>query len=494
MRDTTNAVKVGVLVLLTLGASYAVYRLVDEGSGSGDDYGVYGLFTNAQGLVQKSRVLIAGIPIGTIDTIRLEGAQARVDVRIEEGVTLYDDATVRKESASILGESVLVIHPGTPGRPELEDGSRLTVLESAPGTDEILRSVGETARSVERVAAQVERVFGTDRGGDQMASALENLSEALEAINRTIQQNEQVIARTLENIESTTATAGPELVEILDNLNQISADVRHIIGENRDGLTEAGGDVTETAAALNRSSERLERVMEDIEDITDRTARGEGTIGRLTSDEALIDEVEGVVEDVGDIVGPINRLQTIVGLRSEYNFLANTFKNYVSIYLQPREDRYYLIELIDDPRGLTEFTQTTVRRSPPPDGEPATYQETRIETSEAFRFSLLFGKRVYFATFRFGLIESTGGIGIDLHLFDDHLELSTDLFAFGDQAFPRLRTRLAYEVVSHLWILGGVDDTLNDSRDFFLGAMLRFNDEDLKSILPFASGVGTGGT
>jgi hypothetical protein len=26
---------------------------------------------------------------------------------------------------------------------------------------------------------------------------------------------------------------------------------------------------------------------------------------------------------------------------------------------------------------------------------------------------------------------------------------------------------------------------LNESRDFFLGAQLRFNDEDLKSILPF---------
>jgi len=189
----------------------------------------------------------------------------------------------------------------------------------------------------------------------------------------------------------------------------------------------------------------------------------------------------------------MSRLQTIVGLRSEYNFLANTFKNYVSLRLQPREDRYYLIELIDDPRGLTEFTQTTVRRSPPPDGEPASYQETRVETRDAFRFSLEFAKRIHFATLRFGIIESTGGLGVDVHLLDDTLEMTADLFAFGDGSFPRLRTRVAYEVVSRLWILGGVDDSLNESRDFFLGAMLRFNDEDLKAILPFASGVTPGG-
>jgi phospholipid/cholesterol/gamma-HCH transport system substrate-binding protein len=34
----------------------------------------------------------------------------------------------------------------------------------------------------------------------------------------------------------------------------------------------------------------------------------------------------------------------------------------------------------------------------------------------------------------------------------------------------------------------GVDDLLNPDRtDYFFGAQLRFNDEDLKSILPFVS-------
>jgi phospholipid/cholesterol/gamma-HCH transport system substrate-binding protein len=35
-------------------------------------------------------------------------------------------------------------------------------------------------------------------------------------------------------------------------------------------------------------------------------------------------------------------------------------------------------------------------------------------------------------------------------------------------------------------LLGGVDDILSTSRrDYFVGAQLRFNDEDLKTILPF---------
>jgi len=39
-------------------------------------------------------------------------------------------------------------------------------------------------------------------------------------------------------------------------------------------------------------------------------------------------------------------------------------------------------------------------------------------------------------------------------------------------------------------VLGGVDDLLNsDRRDYFVGLMLRFTDNDLKSILPFAAGA-----
>jgi phospholipid/cholesterol/gamma-HCH transport system substrate-binding protein len=38
-----------------------------------------------------------------------------------------------------------------------------------------------------------------------------------------------------------------------------------------------------------------------------------------------------------------------------------------------------------------------------------------------------------------------------------------------------------------LWLIGGVDNILSDTeRDYFVGAQLKFNDEDLKTILPFA--------
>lgn len=493
MRDTWNAAKVGLLVIAMSAAGWFVYRAVEERAGGGDGYAVYALFDDAQGLIPKSRVLIAGIDVGFIRDISLEGRQARVDIEIEPGVELHEDATITQKSASILGEALLVIDPGTLAAPTLDDGDRIAVAAGAPSTDDILTSVGETALSVQRIAAQMERAFGTDEGGEQMQSALVNLSGALEAINRTIRANEQVVGNTLESLEDTTTAAGPRLVRILDNVERVTAELRDIAAADQDALETDDGSVSGTVASIRRSADELEGVLGDIREVSGRVARGEGTVGRLTEDEALIDEVEGVVRGVNDFVAPIGRLQTIVELRSEWNFLSNTLKSYVSLRLQPREDRYYLIQFVNDPRGLTRFTETTIRRSPPADDEVPVQQVTEVTTSDEFRFTLMLAKRVAFATFRFGILESTGGIGADLHFFDDALEINTDLFAMGEQTVPRFRVRAAYEIVSKLWVLAGADDVFDTDADFFVGAQLRFNDEDLKSILPFAGVSSIGG-
>ena len=485
MRDTLNAAKVGLLVIVTLAASIAIYRFVDESSGADDDYHVYAIFEDVQGLVPKSRVLIAGIPVGTIESIKLEGEKARVDLRISSEIKLYSNGMIGQRAASLLGESLLVIRPGGPPAPEIPDGGRLPSEPKPTKTDDVIQTVGEIADSVKKVTTQLERTFGTDEGGRQMASALKNLTEALEGVNRTIAANEAVVGRTLQNVEAITADAQPKIEKILSHVESVTRELNTVVGQSGDDVGRGLEHVDETVESIQRASADLEKVMKDIRQVSERTAKGEGTLGRITKDETLINEVEGVAESVNDVVGPIARLQTIVELRSEYNFLANTFKNYVGLRLQPREDHYYMFQLINDPRGKTTFTQRQVRVSPPPEGEPEFYEETIAETKDALRFSLIFAKRIYFATFRFGILESTGGLGLDLHLLNDSFEINNDIFAIGEQKYARLRIRLAYEVVQRLWIVGGVDDMLNESRDFFLGAQLRFNDEDLKSILPF---------
>jgi phospholipid/cholesterol/gamma-HCH transport system substrate-binding protein len=195
-----------------------------------------------------------------------------------------------------------------------------------------------------------------------------------------------------------------------------------------------------------------------------------------------------VAEGVNNLVEPIGRLQTIVGLRSDYNFLANTIKSYFELRLQPREDKFYMLQLINDPRGKTSFSQVDVETTNP--NEPARYRTLTTTTTDAFRFSLEIARQLGPVRGRFGIIESTGGIGLDLLLFNGRFELSNDLFGFGEQVVPRFRSFLSYQFINRLWLIGGVDNIFVPGlRDYFVGLQLRFTDDDLKTILPFAPGV-----
>jgi phospholipid/cholesterol/gamma-HCH transport system substrate-binding protein len=324
-----------------------------------------------------------------------------------------------------------------------------------------------------------------------MQAILENLAQATEAMNQTIRENRALINETLRHVNSITANGEPQVQKILENIRVITEDVRVLVSATE--KNGAGGDVRETITNINKASKSLESTLAHMDVVAGRLDKGEGTLGRLSKDETLINEVQGVAEGVNDYVGGITRLQTIVGLRSDYNFLANTIKSYVELRLQPREDKYYVIELINDPRGKTDFTQTDVDTTNP--NEPAHYRTVTTTTTSAFRFSLQFARRLGPLTGRFGIKESTGGVGLDLHLLSDRFELKQDLFGFGEELQPRYRVWIGYEFIHRLWLLGGVDHVfLSSRRDYFLGLQLRFTDEDLKTILPFAGGAsGAGG-
>ena len=489
MAKVSQAAKIGIFVVVTAGAAYLVLKTIGTQVGTGKSYVVHGYIKDATGIAKHSRVAIAGIPVGQIDDIRLENGQARVDIRINGDVKLHENARLGVKSASLLGENIIVLTEGI-GEPDKKNGDEILTMPEARSVEDLKETVGRIADLVEKVAQQLAASVGSEEGGRNLSAILKNLADATDAINLTVRENRTVIHDTLESVNHITLTSGPELQKILLNVRVITEDVKGLLAAQGEGGK--GGELRETAERINRASKSLESALGHIDSVAGRVDRGEGSIGRLSKDEALINEVQGVVEGVNDYVDGIRRLQTIVGLRSDYNFLSNTIKSYVELRLQPREDKYYVIELINDPRGKTTFTQTDTDTTNPT--QPAHFRTVQTTTTDAFRFTIQFARRIGPFTGRFGIKESTGGIGLDTHLLSNRFEVVQDLFGFGEEIKPRYRLYLGYEFIHRLWLLGGVDHIfLPERRDYFLGLQLRFTDDDLKTILPFSGGATAAG-
>jgi len=481
----STAAKVGAFAFVTLLAGVLIYRFVSKSARQGNGYTVYALMSDASGIAKLSQVRVAGIGVGSVKSVKLDHNRARIDIGMNDGVKLYQDAAVAKVASSLLGEYYLALTPGTEGRPELKDGDRINNVVEAQTTDDIMRQVSDISKDVKQVTQALAASIGTDEGRNDIKATLKNLAEVTEALNQTVRENRESIKHILSNVENITNRGAPEVEKILENVRVTTNEVRSMMAQGRAGEPKSEGEIRQIIDKVNRASENLEHTMKNLDGVTGRLDRGEGTLGRLSKDDHLINQVEGVADDIGDFVGGLSRIQTIVTMRTDYQFLSSTVKSYLELRLQPREDKYYLIEIVNDPRGLTHFEQIDVDTTNTND--PPHYREVRTVTANSLRFSLQFAQTFGIFTGRFGIKESTGGVGLDTLLLDNRFEIRQDLFGFGEVVLPRWRVSLGYQFVNRIWLMGGVDDILSGSRrDYFVGAQLRFNDEDLKSILPFA--------
>jgi phospholipid/cholesterol/gamma-HCH transport system substrate-binding protein len=493
--------RVGLLVIAA-GAFFITFLLFARKGGLSDSESlrVWAYFRDASGLAVRGRVQIAGIPVGEIDEIVLEGTRAKVWLRIRNDVDLREDAVVTKRSESLLGDYLLDLNPGTENAPNLEDGGQIRRVIDAAGMEAVFESLSQITSDIQQVTGALREVLGGEKGQGSLQRIVENLVRLSDSVDATVRRNADRLDSILVNFEGIssdvrgiTQSNQADVTRIVDNIEFITRDVREVLASVKNIVGTGEGDVKETVASLKQTLNKLDSTLGNLEEITRKVRDGEGAAGVLLADESVGREVRETVSDVSRFASRITDLQMEVGVMSKYLAAQGRSKNMLSLRLIPKPDKYYLLELVDDPRG-TVSTQV-VQTNPPSEGDPVI--QTQKVTRESLKVSAQFAKRWYFTTLRVGLIESTGGVGGDLHFFDDALTLRLDAFNFAadELRYPRLRAMLRAQAFDHLFVVAGMDDILNAQqrdlttqrliagRDFFVGGGLFFTDADLAAIL-----------
>jgi phospholipid/cholesterol/gamma-HCH transport system substrate-binding protein len=521
MKSISAGVKVGVLFLLMIGGVYGVWSSLGDDAAGGDAYPLKARFRDASGLPLGTKVVVAGLPVGTVSDLSIDGRHAIVTFRVRGDVQVWSSAVVIKKARSLLGDNYLEVDPGaaTSVSPDGNTESHILlkagdtvprVVESTspdalmhrieatlPNVDAVLLSVKDLSEDVRRivngpmasVATRVDGLIQREAG---------TVSDILERANRSMTRIEQITA----DIRNMTKGADGRVDSILKNLDAASAEAKDLVETARKELADTG-------AAVRGKLDQLDGVIANTESITAKIDDDKGTLGRLVNDPAIADNVEDITDDAKGFLGTLFGLKTYVGLRTEYNVFSGLMRNYVAIELHSRPDKYYLIELEKGPRG--DYPSVSLELDPTVD--PDNYIR-KVSIDDSFRFTFQFAKRFNWLTLRYGLKESTGGIGLDadvpwlqqvLPLGSGELRLSADVFDASFDRDPRLKVAAALRLFHHLYILGGVDDALNKpqylsilpdgvatptqfdelryGRDYFFGGMLRFSDEDLSALL-----------
>ena len=497
MKEIFTPFKVGLVVIGSLVAFIWMFGRVKEGIDEDESgYRVFAVFNDVGGLADKSRVTIAGINVGQIDHIELAGDKARVWIRVN--IPLRSDARVAKRQASLLGEYFLQLTPGYVGEP-LTEGSEIEHVDYDTSPADLMNGMEQIVANVNEITHSLKTVISGQEGEQKISEILKNIEATTAEVNRAVQANSPKVDEVVENVVQVTEEARRFTAEFRQSARTILADaravaadarvvtssVREMVGANQDNVKQGVAGVQGAVNRLQSALDKLDDTLDSTRSIARKIDEGKGSMGKLVNDDRLIENVNQLVEESGQFVKRITRLQTVVAMRSEYYLGQTAVKNYLEIRLVPKPDKYYAITLVDDPRGRTMFRERVVNSSDSSVDPVVREQETITE--DRFRLSLQFAKRFYFATGRIGIIENTGGLGLDLSLFDDHLELSSDIFAFDENVNPRQRIWGTYTFFTHLYVAAGIDEIWNEElSDFFIGAGLRFDDDDLKAILTTA--------
>jgi phospholipid/cholesterol/gamma-HCH transport system substrate-binding protein len=87
-------------------------------------------FDDVAGLKAGDEVEIAGVKVGKVASISLDGARARVTMRIADGVEIDDEAMAAVKTAGIIGDKYVSISLGA-GEKVLADGGVVRQTQSA---------------------------------------------------------------------------------------------------------------------------------------------------------------------------------------------------------------------------------------------------------------------------------------------------------------------------------------------------------------------------
>ncbi len=505
MGKLVTPVRVGVLVLTAIVCFAGFFMFVRKGGLSPkDSLHVYAYFRDASGLGPKSRVQIAGIQVGEVQAISLEGQKAKVSLLIKREVPVRLDATLLKRSESLLGDYMLDLTAGTEEAPMMPQDGQITHVQDMSGMEQIFDSLGKITGDIESVTASLKATLGGDKGTASMQHIIANLADMSDELNVTIKQNGERLDSILanfkgvsEDVRGITSSEEQRFKQIVENVQRISEEVQGVLAKVDKVLGTGEGSMQDTVASLKDTLTKLNGSLENVQEITGRINKGEGTVGQLINDKRLGQALTETVVDASDYVSRLVNLQTEVTLRTEYLWYEKTTKDYLTLKVIPKPDKFYTIEIVDDPRGNVVTTTQTNNPATPLSPAHVTNPTTATTGPQALKFSAEFNKRYYFVTVRFGIIENTGGLGADLHFFDDALTFKLDAFDFSDNTlkYPRLKTYANYAFLGHGFVTVGVDDIFNpllrdpvsrnviSGREYFFGGGIYFNDEDLKAVL-----------
>lgn len=455
-----NEFKVGLFALATMAAIAVMsLKITTNQSGFGEHVVYRTVLKDASGIFAKTPIKIAGIPAGRILDISLDGINAHVLFEIKKSIPIPKGSRLRVNTVGFLGDKYLEIV--LTNAAEYIPANGLIIAEDGPGLDKIIKQATEVMADIKEVTGGLKKILAPEGEKpplqliiDDVKETLANAREVTASLRRVINGNEDRLNNIVANLD-----------EFTDKLN------RELDKTDPDSTI---ADVKEVLRNAKKMTSDMEQMIADVR-------AGKGTLGKILVEEEIADEVKETLSGVKKIVNKVDSIRTelsmFTGVNSDYG--SETIGN---LKIFPSPERFYTLGVVTAPYGVERqrFMSTET------DGGGRITELQRTKLKNWYRFNLQMGRRIHNWSFRGGMIESSGGIGVDYEWVQAATTFGLEVFDYRDDIGANVRLSADFRLWNVIFGRVALEDLIVDeSRSGTVFVGLKFNDEDLKALIGF---------
>ncbi len=312
--------KVGIFFLLSLITLGVMIELVQDWNPFERRVGYTTYFNAVVGLKVGDPVMVAGVNVGKVTSIRIDDGKVRTDFEVLLDTVIKEDSIAAINQTSLLGGTFLGVDFGTKNAKVLPPGS---VISSRDGVsiadllDSFNRNQNETFAMVQDILRdsrepfvtllqRLESVVSKVDSGQGTIGRLINEDEIYVELNQTLSELRQIVT----SVKEGNGTLGKLIVDpgLYDNANA-TADQLKNLAEKINAGEGTLGKLVNNDTVYNELSDALA----DIRQIVAKVNQGEGSLGKLVNDPALYDQVAGTARRANNILTKVDEGQGTLG-------------------------------------------------------------------------------------------------------------------------------------------------------------------------------------
>jgi phospholipid/cholesterol/gamma-HCH transport system substrate-binding protein len=305
------AVIAAVLILETIGGIERFQR----------GYHINAEFDNIQDLKEGNPVKMAGVEVGRVQKISLDGTNNKVHVtmKLRKDVSVKTDSTARIKYAGLLGQNYVSLDFGTGSITATNDA--LLATQEQPDLNKMMEKLDNVATGIDRMTRnfsgeKIDNLLGpfTDfltANKEPLTASIANLR----AISTQISKGEGTMGRLIYDDSLYNSTLAS-----VSNMNSVAGDIKLAVSDARNMLEEAKNGNGTIGKLVKDDALYRESVasMSSLHEILEKINKGNGSVGKIVNDDELLrnlklslQKIDKATEGLED-QGPLSVLGLVV--------------------------------------------------------------------------------------------------------------------------------------------------------------------------------------